>query len=218
MSDDGVGIAAELLPTLFEMFHQGQGTIDRSQGGLGIGLALSKGLVDLHGGRIEASSDGPGRGARFRVTVPIGTAARHSAVSEPDSATPRAAAGERLRVVIADDNVDAARALAMVVELSGHEVHVVHDGMAALELAEKLRPEAAFLDIGMPALDGYGVASRLRAEAWGRDMLLVATTGWGQEEDKRRATAAGFDRHMTKPIDPAPAVRLLAERVSARRR
>jgi PAS domain S-box-containing protein len=208
VSDNGIGIAPESLPEVFEMFRQVQGTQDRSAGGLGIGLALTKGLVELHGGRIEVSSEGPRRGATFRVLLPACAEAPH-AESPPRRREhdPRAASGHKVLVV--DDNLDAARTLAMVLEVEGYEVHLAHDGIRALDLAERVRPAAALLDIGMPGLDGYRLAAKLRAQPWGAGMTLVATTGWGQPEDKRRAAAAGFDAHLTKPVNPEAVLSLL---------
>ncbi|AKJ27550.1 chemotaxis protein methyltransferase CheR [Caldimonas brevitalea] len=218
--DNGVGIGADMLPSLFEMFHQAPGTLDRAQGGLGIGLALSRGLAELHGGTLDASSPGPGLGATFRLSLPV-TAAAVPVTTAGAPGAPRGdavAAPTRTRVVVADDNIDAAKTLALLLDLEGYEVHVAHDGMQAVELAARVRPQAAFLDIGMPKLDGYGAAAALRREAWGRDLLLVATTGWGQEDDRRRALAAGFDAHLTKPIDPDAAAALLAQAGTARQR
>jgi CheY-like chemotaxis protein len=194
---------------IFEMFSQVDGATKRSEGGLGIGLALVKGLVDLHGGRIDVQSDGPGRGSEFTLHLPIPAAAedRISAAGEPPA--PVAANGRR--VLVADDNKDAADSLAMWLELAGHEVRVAHSGRAALSLAQAFRPDASLLDIGMPDMSGYEVAAELRREPWGRRILLIALTGWGQDDDRRRAREAGFDRHLTKPIDPEALDALLAQ-------
>jgi len=213
VQDNGVGIEPDVMSSLFEMFQQARGTLDRSQGGLGIGLALSRGLASLHGGTLEAFSEGTGRGATFRLTLPLAEKPT-PAVEAPGQHPPLSAAAPspaaRRRVIVVDDNADAATALAMVLEHDGYLVQVAHDGVSALELAARVRPVAAFLDIGMPGLDGYALARRLRTEPWGRDMLLVATTGWGQDEDRQRALDAGFDTHLTKPLDPAVPARLLA--------
>ncbi len=210
--DNGPGIPPEMLSAVFEMFHQASHTLDRAEGGLGIGLALSKGLAELHGGHIEAFSAGLGKGSMFRVTLPL---PEPIAADAPAAAlTGRLdgeAAAKRPRVLVADDNVDAADTLAMLLELEGCEVHVAHDGLHAFELAGRLRPATAFLDIGMPGMDGYQLAARLRGEAWGRGMFLVATTGWGQDEDRRRSMKAGFDQHLTKPVDPEAVGRLLRQ-------
>jgi PAS domain S-box-containing protein len=207
VKDTGIGIAAEHLPKLFEMFSQVAPALERSHGGLGIGLSLVKGLVEMHGGSVGARSDGPGKGSEFVVRLPVagGTAAPRPRLPVGGEG----AAGPRRRILVADDNRDAADSLAMVLRLGGHEVHAVHDGQEAVEAAAWFRPDLALLDIGMPKLNGYEVARRIRAQPWGRGVLLVALTGWGQEEDKRRAREAGFDQHLTKPAAPADLERLL---------
>ena len=215
VADNGIGLSAEMRPDLFEIFHQAKDTIDRSQGGLGIGLALSKGLVELHGGRIDAESEGHGRGSTFRVFIPL-DAALPDVPAAIDAAVPvvRPPARQR-RVLVVDDNRDITSTMGMVLEIEGYDFALAHDGVEALAVAESFRPEAAFLDIGMPRLDGYQVATRLRGTAWGRDMLLIATTGWGQQEDKQRALDAGFDLHLTKPVSPSELANLLAARMGA---
>jgi len=200
--DTGIGLAAENVADIFEIFVQLEPARARAQGGLGIGLALVKGLVELHGGRIHAQSAGRDRGSTFNVTFP-----RSVVITEPDALTgaPTAVAPreEKSRcVLIADDARDGALALAMLLKRRGHEVHVAHNGLEALELAAQVKPDIAFLDIGMPGLSGHEVAVSIRREAWGQQMTLIAVTGWGQEEDKRNAHAAGFDHHFTKPMDP----------------
>jgi CheY-like chemotaxis protein/two-component sensor histidine kinase len=209
VKDTGIGIAAEHLPRLFEMFSQAVTALERSQGGLGIGLSLVKGLVELHGGSIEARSEGLGKGSEFVVRLPVGDdtpAPRSPPGDGGEKGTPRS----RRRILIADDNRDAADSLAMMLRLAGHHVHAVHDGQEAVEAAGWFRPEVALLDIGMPRLNGYEACRRIRVEPWGKNTVLVAITGWGQEEDKRRATEAGFDEHLTKPVEPAALERLLA--------
>ena len=208
VKDNGIGLSVSVLDDIFEMFSQGEDPRGRAEGGLGIGLALVKGLVDLHGGAIEVFSDGPGQGSEFVVTLPCRS---NGAVwpEEPPAAESRAAAVAR-RILVADDNQDAANTLALLLRLAGHEVYTAHGGQAAVALANDFRPEIALLDIGMPDLDGYEVAKQLRATDWGRDCLLVALTGWGQEDDKRRAREAGFDHHLTKPVDPRQLDALLA--------
>jgi two-component system CheB/CheR fusion protein len=198
--DNGIGLAPEAIPEIFEMFAQVHAN-GASEGGLGIGLALSKGLVQLHGGRITARSAGIGKGSEFVVSLP-----RPLVVEAPES-RPSGLNGESessvgRRVLIADDNRDGAETLGMLLELSGHEVHLAHSGAKALEIAEQVHPEVAVLDIGMPELSGYDVAKQIRAKPWGTPMILIALTGWGQENDKRLAEAAGFDHHCTKPVDP----------------
>ena len=180
------------------MFSQGQDARGRAESGLGIGLALVKGLIELHGGTVEAFSDGPGRGSEFIVTLPCrqGAAPVRVAAAQPSPAT------IARRILIADDNEDAADALAMLLRLAGHEVCTAHGGQAALDLAGTFKPEIALLDIGMPDLNGYDVARQLRGSAQGKALRLIALTGWGQEDDKRRARDAGFDHHLTKPVDP----------------
>jgi CheY-like chemotaxis protein len=206
--DSGIGIAAEHLPRVFEMFAQAAPALERSQGGLGIGLSLVKGLVEMHGGRVEARSEGTGKGSEFVVRLPIscGPPAPESPHPGGEGTTPRPAR----RILVADDNRDAADSLAMMLRLYGHEVHAVHDGQEAVEAAEWFRPDVALLDIGMPKLNGYDACRRIRAQPWGQGILLVATTGWGQEEDKRRAMEVGFDRHLTKPVAHADLEKLLA--------
>jgi two-component system CheB/CheR fusion protein len=199
--DNGIGLAPEVLPKIFDMFAQIQSQSDISEGGLGIGLALAKGLVQLHGGRIGVNSAGLGKGSEFVVSLP-----RALVIEQP---TPRPAALDKdskspiaRRVLIADDSRDGAETLSMLLEMSGHEVHQAHSGAEALERAKQVRPDVAVLDIGMPELSGYDVAKRIRLEPWGKQMILIALTGWGQENDKRRAEDAGFDHHCTKPADP----------------
>jgi CheY-like chemotaxis protein len=201
VKDSGIGLDPKAIPTLFEMFSQVETAIDRAEGGLGIGLALVKGFVGLHGGRVEATSLGPGMGSEFSIHLP-----RSSVMLKADQPVTPAAEnptvdGASCKVLIADDNRDAADSMAMILGLSGYEVYVAHSGREAVELAEQHRPEVVFLDIGMPDLNGYEVAAAIRRQAWGKNIYLLAVTGWGQSEDKERALAAGFDRHLTKPVD-----------------
>jgi PAS domain S-box-containing protein len=213
--DTGIGIAAEHLPGLFEMFSQVQPALERSQGGLGIGLALVLGLVELHGGRVEARSAGPGRGSEFIVRLPI----LHALVSDerqPSASLERPCAAARCRVLVADDLHDAVETLAMMLRLSGHEVQTAHNGLEAVQAAATFRPDLALLDIGMPKMNGYEAARHIRQQPWGENVVLVAVTGWGQSEDKRRTMEAGFDHHLTKPVDPATLEKLLADIVSGR--
>ncbi|HEU5137541.1 MAG TPA: PAS domain S-box protein [Steroidobacteraceae bacterium] len=212
VTDTGIGLSQEGLTAVFRMFSQVQSTRDRSDGGLGIGLALSKGLVQLHGGTIEASSAGHGQGSEFVVRIPRRTIA---------SAAPQITEGTILnahkrRVLIADDNRDAAESLAMLLEMHGHTITVVSDGRQALAAIESSPPEVALLDIGMPHIDGYEVARRVRGDTRTREVLLIAVTGWGQEQDKARAMAAGFDLHFTKPIEPQQLIELLAAELPGR--
>jgi len=207
VADNGIGIAPELLPRMFEMFSQATSALERSEGGLGIGLALARGLVLLHQGVIEARSAGVGRGSEFVVTLPL---ARPTEAPTPPPAGRPEAATKKLRVLVVDDNRDSADSLAMLLEISGHEVRTVHSGRDALAAAAAFAPDVALLDIGMPDLNGYEVARQMRAVAHGDRIVLVAVTGWGQEEDKRQAKAAGFDHHLAKPIDPDRLAALLA--------
>ncbi|HEY4445711.1 MAG TPA: PAS domain-containing protein [Steroidobacteraceae bacterium] len=209
VQDDGIGMSPESLERNFEMFSQAEGASTRSDGGLGIGLALVRGLVELHGGAVEAMSEGPGRGSKFTVRLPLADSVASVAAAAETEAPTVATVGRR--VLVADDNKDAADALAMLLELAGHEVRVAHGGRAALSLAQTFRPDVAVLDIGMPELNGYEVAKELRREPWGSRMCLVALTGWGQDEDRQRAKDAGFDRHLTKPVDTDALEKLLSE-------
>jgi PAS domain S-box-containing protein len=207
--DTGIGIAAEHLPHLFEMFSQLTPALERSQGGLGIGLSLVRGLVELHGGRVEARSDGLGKGSEFIVSLPVVDAPeRH----EPQSAEVDGAVanGRKRRVLVVDDNRDAADSLRVLVAMMGHEVRTAYDGLEAVEAAAAFRPEIVLLDIGLPGMNGYEAARHIREQAWGSGMVLIALTGWGQDEDKRRALEAGFDHHLTKPVGAAALEKLLA--------
>jgi PAS domain S-box-containing protein len=215
VQDNGIGIEPALLPRVFDMFSQMKGSLDRAEGGLGIGLALVKGLVELHGGRVEAQSAGPGTGARFTVHLPL-SPGMPLARSEQDEVLPAPRIETHARILIADDNGDAASSLATLLSLDGHEVRVANDGDQALAEAARFRPQVALLDIGMPRKNGYEVASTMRATPWGRSMLLVAVTGWGQTEDKRRAKEAGFDRHFTKPLDLDALTAFLSRALAAR--
>jgi PAS domain S-box-containing protein len=208
VQDDGIGMSPESLERNFEMFSQAEGASTRSDGGLGIGLALVRGLVGLHGGTVEAMSEGPGCGSKFLVRLPLADAVPSAAAAAETDVATGATVGRR--VLVADDNKDAADALAMLLELAGHEVRVAHGGRAALSLAQTFRPDVAVLDIGMPELNGYEVAKELRREPWGSRMCLVALTGWGQDEDRQRAQDAGFDRHLTKPVDTDALEKLLS--------
>jgi signal transduction histidine kinase/ActR/RegA family two-component response regulator len=200
VSDNGIGLRADALDEIFLMFTQVRSGEDRSSGGLGIGLALAKGLVELHGGSIAAASDGPGLGSRFTVRLPAMAVQPHDSV--PASARERPRTPHR-RVLVADDNRDAADSLAALLRMSGHEVTVVYDGDAALAQFRLVQPDVALLDIGMPKRSGYEVASAIRQEETnGAATMLVAITGWGQDRDRSTAIAAGFDHHLTKPVDP----------------
>ena len=199
--DTGRGISAKLLPRVFDLFTQGEpGT--RAQSGLGIGLALAKQIVELHGGSIEARSEGAGRGSEFRVLLPRGKEA--AAISDAPSATANLAAlgADKVRVLIVDDNVDAANSLSHLLRSVGYQPHIAYDGRSALEMAEILQPGVVLLDLGLPHMSGREVAQHLRALPWGRAVRLIAVTGWGGTDDLRRSLEAGFDEHLTKPVDP----------------
>ena len=205
--DTGIGIAAEHLPGLFEMFAQVDTSLERSRDGLGIGLTLVKTLVEMHGGTVVAHSEGLGRGSEFTVRVPVLAAALEPVSPSAASARPSAV---RRRILIVDDSEDGAESLSMLLQLAGHETHIAHDGRAAIEAAERLRPDAILLDIGLPIMNGYEVCSHLRRQPWGKSLVLVALTGWGQEEDRHRSKEAGFDAHMVKPVDHDLLMTLLA--------
>ena len=205
--DDGIGFRPDEASGLFEMFSQTESARAKSGGGLGIGLALVRGLVEKHGGKVSAHSDGPGRGSEFTVVLPLALLPESALTSSMER--PSAQRGVGRRVLIADDNRDAADSLAMLLRLRGHEVHTAHDGHAALAAAASLAPDAAVIDLGMPGLSGLDVAGRIRGEPWGDGMLLVALTGWGQQDDRRRTADAGFDHHLVKPADPVELEQLL---------
>jgi len=208
--DTGVGIPAEQLPRLFEMFYQADPALDRPDGGLGIGLTLVHRLLEMHHGSVEAHSAGAGQGSEFVVRVPLGgPAAAASPEAPPPLAAPAAPGG--LRLLVVDDNQDSAEMLRVLLEVCGNTVFTAFDGLAALEVADAQRPDAILLDIGLPGLNGYDVCRRLREREWCRETLIVAQTGWGQEQDRERSRHAGFDQHFTKPIDDEALLKVLAE-------
>lgn len=196
--DSGIGIPPEQLTNVFNMFSQLTPALERSQGGLGIGLALVHGLVKLHGGTIVAHSEGDGKGSEFIVRLPILKALNETAPII-EHAIPSVIDSKRILVI--DDNIDAAESLTMLLEMSGHSTRNAHDGMTGLNIAEEFRPEVILLDIGLPDINGYEVAQRIRQKVWGKKIFLIAATGWGQDKDKELAKEAGFDKHLTKPID-----------------
>jgi two-component system, chemotaxis family, CheB/CheR fusion protein len=207
--DNGAGLAPEVISKIFFMFTQVESDLGRSEGGLGIGLALAKGLVELHGGRIEVSSEGIGRGSEFSILLPKSLVV-DKAESTTNDPVDLPAHGLPRRILIADDNRDGAETMSMLLNMSGHETYVAHTGTEAMEIAGRIRPDIGLLDIGLPDFSGYEIAERIRHEAWGKDMLLIAITGWGQANDKRHALAAGFDHHLTKPVDPTQLEALFA--------
>ena len=210
ISDTGIGLDAATLPKLFEMFSQIDSVMDRAEGGLGIGLALVKGLIALHGGTVEAASAGLGRGSVFKIRLPRAVVVSQRTASLVPASGANFVPGPRGKILIADDNRDAADTLALVLKMSGYEVYVAHRAQEALDIGMRERPGAVILDIGMPDMTGYEVAHRIRQEAWGGHALLLAVTGWGQENDKQNAKAAGFDHHFTKPVDSDQVERLLS--------
>ncbi|HEX2546325.1 MAG TPA: ATP-binding protein, partial [Ramlibacter sp.] len=207
VQDNGIGMAPEVLERIFDLFAQAERGLARSQGGLGIGLTIVRRLVELHGGTVRAESAGLGQGATFTVDLPLDT-------SQPQQPSPPptvpAVAGAR-RILVVDDNVDSAATLALVLELSGHVVQVAHDGMSGVRAALEQRPEVVLLDIGLPDIDGYEVARRLRAEPTLRGCVLVALTGYGQPADRAQGAAAGFDEHFVKPVEIAALEAFLAK-------
>jgi PAS domain S-box-containing protein len=206
--DTGIGIPAAELPHVFEIFVQVDTAWQRVQGGLGIGLSLVKEFVGLHGGRVEAHSDGPGKGSEFIVRLP---AAVETTAAEPPTDAAETSRGPRRRILVVDDNWDAAVLLAQILGIMGHEVRLADDGAAGVAAAAEFRPEVVLMDLGMPKVDGYEAARRIRAEPWGDAPFLVALTGLGADEDRRRTHDAGFDRHLVKPVDPDALTRMIGE-------
>ncbi|MBY0277260.1 PAS domain-containing protein [Candidatus Binatia bacterium] len=210
--DDGIGIAPEALPRVFDMFMQVDRPIERRAGGLGIGLTLVRQLVELHGGIVSAHSEGLGRGTEIRVRLPLAASGGVAAAPAAPAVAPPSGA---LRILVADDNRDNVETLALMLELQGHRVATAHDGVEALAAAERERPHVAFLDLGMPELNGYDVCRAVRALPFGAEVCVVALTGWGQEDDRRRTRDAGFDHHLVKPVEFAEIESLLAVCVRA---
>jgi len=204
--DDGIGVPPAMLPKLFDIFTQVDQSIERSQGGLGIGLSLVKALVELHGGRVEAKSEGLGKGSEFSVMLPIA-----QGVQAEECARPEAQAHSRRRILVVDDNRDGADTLARVLTMMGYETRAAYDGVEAVEVAETYRPDVVLLDLGLPKLNGFETCQRLRERAWCKDVTIIAVTGWGQEQVRRNTQEAGFDHHMVKPVDPTALMKLLVE-------
>lgn len=199
--DNGIGLPPEMLQRVFDMFTQVQRSHAQVGGGLGIGLTLVRQLVERHGGRIEARSSGPGLGSEFLVHLPLASPGALAPATGGAANASRDAPSTGLRVLVADDNIDAAASLVMILSMSGHETRTVHDGQQALSVGREFRPHAMVLDIAMPRLDGHAVCRQLRSEPWGKDLLLVAVSGWGQAEDRQQSREAGFDHHLVKPIE-----------------
>jgi CheY-like chemotaxis protein len=206
--DNGIGIAREQLRRIFDMFVQVDTSLERSGSGLGIGLSLVKSLVESHGGTVDARSAGVGQGSEFSVRLPIVDEVRKPP-ARPDRREPTATVSRRVLVV--DDNRDSADSLAMLLKLSGHETQAVYDGLEAVQAAMTFRPDVILLDIGLPKLNGYEAARRIRQQHADSRLVLVALTGWGQVADRRRSAEAGFDAHLVKPVDEATLGKLLAE-------
>jgi signal transduction histidine kinase/ActR/RegA family two-component response regulator len=207
--DSGMGIPSDKLPHIFEMYTQVDRTLDRAEGGLGIGLALVKQLVQMHGGTIEARSDGPGKGSEFVVRLPVDLTGRATEPASEDVLPCASASG--LRVLVVDDNRDAADSLGMILQIMGNDLRTAYDGLEAVAITEDFRPDVALVDIGLPNLNGYGVAHRIRERTWGKNILLIALTGWGQDDDRQRSKEAGFDSHLVKPVEFASVMKLLAD-------
>jgi len=206
IKDNGIGIPANMLAYIFEMFSQVDQSLERSQSGLGIGLTLAKQLVELHGGKIEAHSDGLGKGSEFVIHLPI-TIDQAAPLEVEQGLSEAGSAG---RILIVDDNLDSAKSLFEVLKLTGNETFIANDGEEAVAAAEKLRPDAILLDIGLPKLNGFDACRRIREHSWAENTLIIALTGWGQEEDRRKSAEAGFDVHMVKPVNVAELLNLLA--------
>jgi CheY-like chemotaxis protein len=207
VADTGIGIPPDYLPRLFEMFSQAAPALERAQGGLGIGLALTKALLELHGGRIEAHSDGSGTGSAFVVRLPV---LSESPAPPPPLCQDAPQALMPRRILVVDDNRISAQSFATLLRLLGHTVEMAHDGLEAVRKAEAYRPDVILLDIGLPKLNGYDACRAIRAQAWGQSIVLVAVTGWGQEDDRREAQAAGFNGHLVKPVTRTTLIKLLA--------
>src|SRR5690606_16502287 len=199
VKDTGIGIAPEVLPRVFDTFTRIDHSAERAQAGLGIGLSLARHLVELHGGHIEAHSEGPGRGAEFIVTLPACVRTDDTDASNEPAITAETPRGRVLRILVADNNADAAESLSLLLRAAGHETHIAHDGLQAVEASRRIHPDIVLLEIGLPRLNGYEVARAIRARANGNRPRIIALTGWGQG-DRHRAAEAGFDKHLTKPV------------------
>jgi CheY-like chemotaxis protein len=215
VTDNGIGIPADMLSRVFEMFTQVDRSLEKTHGGLGIGLTLVRRLVGLHGGSVEARSGGPGAGSEFIVSLPVAAAAVADGDAWASAPAPPPAPLSLRRILVVDDNQDAAESLAEMLRLRGHHVRTAHDGVAAVEAAAAFLPDIVLLDLGMPRLNGYEAAPRIR-ERLGRGARLVALTGWGQPDDRRRAREAGFDHHLVKPVDAAELEAVVGELTSDR--
>jgi CheY-like chemotaxis protein len=212
--DNGVGISCEALAYVFDMFRQADRSLERAQGGLGIGLTLVRRLVELHGGTINAQSEGHGKGSEFIVRLPVATPQVVRKLTPPSPATPAAAMH---RILVVDDNKDSGDTLSMLLKLKGHDVRTAQDGLQAIEIAADFLPKVILMDIGMPKLNGYDTTRRIRELPCGKNVTIIALTGWGQPEDVRLSAEAGCTAHLMKPVELAKLERLLAEAVSPHR-
>jgi signal transduction histidine kinase len=210
IKDTGIGLAPQHLPQLFRMFSQAPSSLERSQGGLGVGLSLARGLVEMHHGRIEARSAGQGLGSEFIVRLPALALAPGAQPLDPDAAG-AGASGVPRRILVVEDNRDTAFSLAALLRMEGNQVEIAHDGLEALQKASGYEPEVVLLDIGLPKMDGYDACRAMRAQPWGKRALIIAVTGWGQDEDRRRSKEAGFDMHLVKPVEHPALLKLLAD-------
>jgi CheY-like chemotaxis protein len=208
--DTGIGIPAESLASIFDMFSQVDRTIERSTGGLGIGLALVKGLVEMHSGVVTAASAGEGRGSTFTVTLPVLIDQQASTISERENE--KVTTHTKRRILVVDDNHDGADSLAMMLRLLGNEVRTANDGVAAVEEAEGFRPEVILMDVGMPRLNGLDATRRIHEQPWGKGMKVIALTGWGQDGDREKSREAGCAGHLVKPVTLADLEKVLGER------
>lgn len=214
--DTGIGIPGGALPNIFDMFSQVGRGIERSTGGLGIGLALVKGLVEMHGGKVTAESAGEGKGTTFVVRLPVLQTGRERASGDLSEAAPAAASPGR-RILVVDDNRDAATSMAMLLRLAGNEVRTAHDGVEAIEVADRFRPQVILMDVGMPRLNGYEATRRVREKSWSQSMIIIALTGWGQEGDRAKSREAGCDGHLVKPVNFSDLESLLRELTATQR-
>jgi len=208
VKDTGIGIAADQLPRIFQMFTQVDQSSEKARGGLGIGLTVVKRLVEMHGGRVEAKSEGPGKGSEFVVRLPIIIEVSKPHASGDEEEKP---VKSSLRVLVVDDNRDSADSLALMLRVMGNDTQRAYDGQDGVDVAARFRPDVVLLDIGLPVLNGYDACRRIRGEPWGKGVVLIAMTGWGQDEDRRRSLEAGFDHHLVKPLDPRALMKMLAE-------
>ena len=209
--DTGIGIPAYALPNIFDMFSQVDRSIERSTGGLGIGLALVKGLVEMHGGTVEAASAGQGKGSTFTVNLPVLEDLTESSETAAEERERPRFAGTKRRILVVDDNRDSATSMAMMLKLMGNEVRTAHDGIQAVAVTEAFRPQVILMDLGMPKLNGYEATHRIREQPWGRSMIIIALTGWGQDVDRALSREAGCDGHLVKPVNLPDLEKLLAE-------